>query len=101
MVLTPEELKSFALIDLEKLLQSNNNSLMDFPLMPQPDIDLIGDKGNKLIYDKSNYDRKALAEECIHLMSNMTLEKRKIFDKITQRVNAKKSCLFFYMDMEE
>uniref|UniRef100_K7K7Z4 ATP-dependent DNA helicase n=1 Tax=Glycine max TaxID=3847 RepID=K7K7Z4_SOYBN len=62
------ELKSFAFIDLEKLLQSNNKSLMDFPSMPQPDIDLIGEKGNKLIHDELNYDRKALVVECIHLI---------------------------------
>uniref|UniRef100_A0A0R0GLI9 ATP-dependent DNA helicase n=1 Tax=Glycine max TaxID=3847 RepID=A0A0R0GLI9_SOYBN len=95
LVLTPEELKSFALIDSEKLLQSNNKSLMDFPSMPQPDIDLIGEKGNMLIYDELNYDRKVLAKECIHLMSNMTLEQRKNFDKITERVNENKPGLFF------
>lgn len=68
---------------------------MDFPSMPQPDIDLIGEKGNKLIHDELNYDRKALVVECIHLMSNMTLEQRKNFDKITERVNENKPGLFF------
>lgn len=68
---------------------------MDFPSMPQPDIDLIGEKGNMLIYDELNYDRKVLAKECIHLMSNMTLEQRKNFDKITERVNENKPGLFF------
>ncbi|RZB68358.1 hypothetical protein D0Y65_038222 [Glycine soja] len=67
LVLTPEELKSFALIDSEKLLQSNNKSLMDFPSMPQPDIDLIGEKAfcgiatfliprGRIVYSSSDFD---------------------------------------------
>lgn len=34
LLFTDEELKNNSLIEMEKLLQSNNKSLFDFPLMP-------------------------------------------------------------------
>lgn len=95
LVLSPTELKSFALSDIETLLQSSNKSVSDFPTMPQPDMSLITDRQNRLIYDELNYDRQSLAEEYTQLMSTMTSEQRKIFDKIMTRVTENKPGLFF------
>ncbi|KAK2371204.1 hypothetical protein QL285_084180 [Trifolium repens] len=76
LVLTPEQLKSYALAEIDALLQSNNKSLRNFPDMPQPDPGLLPDRGNRLIYDELNYDRQALADEHRKLMSTMTTEQR-------------------------
>lgn len=95
LVLSPTELKSFALSDIETLLQSSSKSISDFPTMPQPDMSLITERQNRLIYDELNYDRQSLAKEYTQLMSTMTSEQRKIYDKIMTRVIENKPGLFF------
>jgi ATP-dependent DNA helicase PIF1 len=95
LVLSPTELKIFALSEIEKLLQSNNKSLSDFPTMPQPDLSLITARQNRLIYDELNYDRHSLVEEHTQLMSTMTSEQRRIYDKVMTRVAENKPGLFF------
>ncbi|RHN48987.1 putative DNA helicase Pif1, P-loop containing nucleoside triphosphate hydrolase [Medicago truncatula] len=95
LVLSPTELKSFALSDIETLLQSSSKSISDSPTMPQPDMSLITERQNRLIYDELNYDRQSLAKEYTQLMSTMTSEQRKIYDKIMTRVIENKPGLFF------
>ncbi|CAJ2631977.1 unnamed protein product [Trifolium pratense] len=95
LVLSPTELKIFALSEIEKLLQSNHKSLSDFPTMPQPDLSMITARENRLIYDELNYDRHSLVEEYTRLMSTMTSEQRRIYDKIMTRVTENKPGLFF------
>jgi ATP-dependent DNA helicase PIF1 len=95
LVLTPEQLKSYALAEIDALLQSNNKSLRNFPDMPQPDPGLLPDRGNRLIYDELNYDRQALADEHRKLMSTMTTEQRGVYDKIMTRIRNNQPGLFF------
>lgn len=63
--------------------------------MPQPDIELLFDRQNMLVYDKMNYDGEALAAEHLKLMSAMTDEQRKIYDEIMSRVIENQGGLFF------
>ncbi|KAK2356281.1 hypothetical protein QL285_093628 [Trifolium repens] len=86
LVLTPDQLKNYALAEIDTLLQSNNKSLRQYPDMPQPDPGLLPDRGNRLIYDELNYDRESLVEEHHMLMSTMTTEQRKVYDKIMARI---------------
>jgi hypothetical protein len=51
LVLTPEQLKSYALAEIDTFLQSNNKSLSHYPDMPQPNPGLLPERGNRLIYD--------------------------------------------------
>ncbi|KAK2422598.1 hypothetical protein QL285_033122 [Trifolium repens] len=95
LVLTPDQIKSYALAEIEFLLQSNNRSLKDYPDMPRPDEGLVPDRGNRLIYDELNYDRQTLAEEHLRLMSTMTSEQRRVYDKIMTRIEEQKPGLFF------
>lgn len=77
------------------LLQSNNTRLFDFPSMPVPDIDAAFEQCNRLIYDELNYDREALCQEHINLMSTMTGEHCLVYDKIMSRIVERKAGLFF------
>jgi RecG-like helicase len=63
--------------------------------MPQPDAGLLRDIGNRFIYDELNYDRLFLAKEHDALMSTMTAEQRRIYDKIMSRVDRKRPGFFF------
>ncbi|CAJ2653406.1 unnamed protein product [Trifolium pratense] len=95
LVLTSDQLKSYALAEIELALQSNGKCLKDYPDMPRPDDGLVPDRGNRLIYDELNYDHIALADEHRKLMSTMTVEQRRIYDKIMTRVNEEKPGFFF------
>ncbi|MCH81881.1 helicase-like protein, partial [Trifolium medium] len=95
LVLTPDQLKSYALAEIEVLLQSNGKSLKDFPGMPRPDAGLLPDIGNRLIYDELNYDRQSLSNEHRALMETMTDEQRKVYDKIMARFERKRPGFFF------
>ncbi|GAU29925.1 hypothetical protein TSUD_148340 [Trifolium subterraneum] len=86
LVLTPDQLKSYALVEIEMLLRSNNKSLKNYPDMPRPDEGAMVDEGNRLILDELNYDREMLTQEHHMLMSTMTLEQRGVYDKIMERI---------------
>jgi hypothetical protein len=92
---TPDQLKSYALADIEMLLQSNNKSLENYPDMSRPDPGLIPYRGNILIYDELNYDRRALTKEHHILMSTMTTKQRGVYDKIMTRIEENKLVFFF------
>jgi ATP-dependent DNA helicase PIF1 len=95
LVLTPEQRQSYALAEIESLLQCSGKSLKDYDGMPQPDAGLLRDIGNSFIYDELNYDRLSLAKEHDALMSTMTAEQRRIYDKIMSRVDRKRPGFFF------
>lgn len=95
MTLTDEELQSFGLADIDSLLKSNNKGLDDFPTMPPIDIHVVAQQPNKLIFDELNYDRVALAQEFLQLISTMTTKQRKIFDKIIERIDQGRDRLLF------
>jgi ATP-dependent DNA helicase PIF1 len=95
LVLTPEQRQSYALAEIESLLQCSGKSLKDYDGMPQPDAGLLRDIGNRFIYDELNYDRLSLAKEHDALMSTMTAEQRRIYDKIMSRVDRKRPGFFF------
>jgi hypothetical protein len=95
LVLTPKQLKSYALAEIEVLLQSCGKSLEDFSDMPTPNEGILPEKGNRLIYDELNYDRQHLADEHRSLVSNMTSEQRHVYDKIMTRIEEGKPGFFF------
>ncbi|MCI25253.1 helicase-like protein, partial [Trifolium medium] len=95
LVLTPDQLKSYALAEIEALLQCHGKSLKDYPDMPRPEAGLMPDIGNRLIYDELNYDRQSLSKEHAALMSTMTAEQRRIYDKIMARIERKMPGFFF------
>jgi ATP-dependent DNA helicase PIF1 len=95
LVLTPEQLKSYALAEIDTLLQSNNKSLGNYPDMPQPDPELLPDRGNRLIFDELNYDKQSLLEEHRTLMSTMTAEQKRVYDKIMARIQRNQPGFFF------
>jgi ATP-dependent DNA helicase PIF1 len=94
-VLTPEQLKNYALAEIEALLQCSGKSLKNYSGMPRPEAGLLRDVGNRLIYDELNYDRLSLCKEHSELMSTMTTEQRGIYDKIMGRITGNKPGFFF------
>jgi hypothetical protein len=96
LVLTEDQIKSYTLAEIEKLLQAHGKDMKkDYPSMPRPDVSLNTEGLNMLIYDELKYDKEQLLKEHAELMSTMTAEQRKIYDTIMARVEANKPGLFF------
>lgn len=95
LVLTPDQLRAYALAEIELSLQGHGKSIENYPKMPQPDRSLVPEIDNKLIHEELNYNRPVLKQEHHKLMSTMTTEQRKVYDTVMKRVDEKKPGLFF------
>lgn len=95
MTLSATELINLTLLEIEHLLESSNKKLADFPPMPIPNMSVVSQDINRLVSEELNYDRVALAQEFLRLMSLMTSEQRAIYDSIMAKVNQNEGGLFF------
>ncbi|WOH08104.1 hypothetical protein DCAR_0727541 [Daucus carota subsp. sativus] len=71
--LTKEQLESYALVEIESLMQKLGKSLQDIDGMPRPDSSLTRDSGNRLLNEEMDYDRAALKilhEKSLNALNN-------------------------------
>ncbi|XP_020968552.1 uncharacterized protein LOC107620094 isoform X1 [Arachis ipaensis] len=83
LVFNDEELKDLTLIEIEQILNSNAKSLRNYPTMPFPsgETDHLRTR-NKMIFDELNYYRVELQRQHIQCLSKLTIEQRRVYDKI-------------------
>ncbi|KAL6581037.1 hypothetical protein OROMI_006960 [Orobanche minor] len=93
--LTEEQIKNYALVEIEKILRQRGKSLHDYESMPSSDITYFVALNILLISDKLNYDTIALAEEHDRLVSNMTDEQRGVYSTIMTDVDGNHGGVFF------
>ncbi|WZZ70705.1 hypothetical protein YC2023_082075 [Brassica napus] len=86
--------KEGALLEIEKILKSNETSLSNWEKMPKPFCD-VADNQNVLILDELSYNHEELSEEHDRDIVNMTDEQRNICEEIMDAVIEKKGGLFF------
>ncbi|XP_052201712.1 uncharacterized protein LOC127807714 [Diospyros lotus] len=93
--LTDNEIQSYALLEIEKILQGRGKSLREFDGMPFPDdVDELV-SGNRLIYDELSYDRKKLTEDHKNYVNQLTDEQRYAYDRIIHAVDGDEGGVFF------
>ncbi|XP_012850131.1 PREDICTED: uncharacterized protein LOC105969906 [Erythranthe guttata] len=80
LALSDDSLKNYALIEIEKILQSNDKSLRNFDSMPMPLDSSMDDTENRLVLDELDYDVFAMAEELKRYLSSITDEQRRVYD---------------------
>ncbi|KAK7315487.1 hypothetical protein VNO77_34037 [Canavalia gladiata] len=93
--LTDAETYNLALYEIQKLLESNNRTLSEYPSMPQPEIEFVSDFNNRLIMDELQYDKEKLARDHLSFLTKMTDEQMNIYNKIMESVDVGKSKIFF------
>ncbi|XP_074297028.1 uncharacterized protein LOC141627701 [Silene latifolia] len=93
--LTDEELKNYALMDIENSLQLNGSSLTRFQGMPLPDSSTTAHHRNTLVMDALSYDKKSLREENERQLSSMTDEQRSVYNEIMDAVLKNRGGVFF------
>ncbi|XP_074321442.1 uncharacterized protein LOC141657951 [Silene latifolia] len=92
--LTEDELKNYALLDIEACLQRNGSSLRRFEDMPFPESS-TPHPVNTLVSDELSYNRVSLGEEHVHLLSFMTNEQMAVYNEIMDAVRNNRGGVFF------
>ncbi|KAH9615625.1 hypothetical protein KSS87_013884 [Heliosperma pusillum] len=95
LVISDEDLKNYALLDIESSLRSNASTLRRFDGMPFPVSLTNSEHINTLLADELSYDKNSLREEHKKLLSSMTIEQRKVYDEIIEAVGSGKGGVFF------
>lgn len=95
MQLNEEEIRNYALVEIEKLLQSSGKSLHDFQSISFPGDQYFESSRNKLIQDEFCYDRRALSEEYDKLLRNLNSEQHHVYDTVMVAVDSNHGGMFF------
>ncbi|CAH9070565.1 unnamed protein product [Cuscuta europaea] len=95
LTLSDEELKNYALCEIQKMLRSCGRSLEEFHCMPCPDHRFLSNNTNRLIYAELKYDRAKLAKEHEELLGNLTVEQRNVYDTVMNAVDSNRGGVFF------
>ncbi|RYR19579.1 hypothetical protein Ahy_B03g064403 [Arachis hypogaea] len=88
-----EELQTFCLIEIEKLLQANGKSLRDFASMP-PNVDLVSQFSNSMVLRELEYDISVMLEDGSNF-PKLNEEQKSIYNRIIHCVTNKEHGLFF------
>ncbi|XP_072087938.1 uncharacterized protein [Arachis hypogaea] len=87
--MTDEELQTFCLIEIEKLLQANEKSLRDFTGMPLPNVNLVSQFSNSMVLRELEYDIYVMLEEHDSNFPKLNKEQKSIYDRIIHCVTNK------------
>ncbi|XP_031099477.1 uncharacterized protein LOC116003677 [Ipomoea triloba] len=93
--MSDDEKKNLALIEIERLLQSYNKSLKDYPHMPLPNYDDAVLCDNRLLWDELDYDREALLKESQTMERQLTEEQKVVYETVVNDVDHQKGGLYF------
>ncbi|CAH9068975.1 unnamed protein product [Cuscuta epithymum] len=95
LILSDDQLKRFALEEVERLLQSRGKSLRDYPPMPTVDLDSILSSNDRLIFEELRYDQTAQTEEHSSLFKSLTDEQLQVYETIMQSVDGEVGGVYF------
>lgn len=95
MIISEDQIKNLALLDIENFLLRNSSSLRHFKGMPYPDVDFVEALSNRLIFEEMAYDTNILQEEFQSQFVSLTAEQKNIYERIMKAVDEKKGGVFF------
>ena len=93
--LTVDQLKEYALVEIEKHLYRNGRSLKDYSSMPFPMTVQENDVCNRLILEELAYNKVELAAEYTSLISSLTDEQKHVYQTIMDAVLSGVGGIFF------
>ncbi|XP_073041919.1 uncharacterized protein [Primulina eburnea] len=93
--LNEDEIKSHALVEIEKLLRSYGKSLRGFQSMPFPSDEYFQSSQNSLIHDEMRFDRRVLFREHHNLLNNLNDQQRQVYNTIMAVVDSNTGGIFF------
>ncbi|XP_074278200.1 uncharacterized protein LOC141601796 [Silene latifolia] len=93
--LTDDELKNYALIDIEASLQLNGSSLARFEGMTLPNTSSTTHHTNTMVMDELSYDKESLQAEHASQLSLMTDEQTTVYNEIMEAIASNQGGVFF------
>ncbi|RYR58577.1 hypothetical protein Ahy_A05g024419 [Arachis hypogaea] len=93
--MSQDELQTFYLLEIEKLLQSNGKSLRNNGGMPVPNTSLVSQFSNLMLLRELQYDTVSLTREHDANLLKLNEEQRVVYDKIIECVSNKRHGFFF------
>ncbi|CAL9219694.1 unnamed protein product, partial [Arabidopsis halleri] len=90
-----EELQSYTLLEIERILAQNDKSLTDFEDMPKPDKELLKKMKNSMLQDETCYIIQSQEEEFCRLIQTLNHEQKKVYDAVLDSIDNQKGKLFF------
>lgn len=90
-----EQLHSYTLLEIEKLMHQHDRSLSDYSDMPLPDKEMMKDLKNTFIMEEQSHN---LADQLIEhekLFSSFNDQQKMVFDEVMDSVNFGRGKLFF------
>ncbi|XP_074342127.1 uncharacterized protein LOC141702405 [Apium graveolens] len=99
--LSDEDLKNYALAEIEKLFNDIGKSLKDYATMPFPSEVYFSNAVNRLLQEETSYDKEEL--EILHEKNHGMLnpEQKNVYDSIIQNVYNKVVVFSMYMEVED
>ncbi|XP_025653144.1 uncharacterized protein [Arachis hypogaea] len=95
LTMSQDELQTFCLLEIEKLLQSNGKSLRNYAGMPVPNNCLVSQFSNLMLLRELQYDTVSLTREHDANVLKLNEEQRVVYDKIIDCVSNKRHGFFF------
>src|SRR6201996_7208468 len=92
---TEDQVFDYGLYLIDKILQSSNKSLKDWPSMPLPQHDWMILVGNRLIIEQRSYDVDEQAHLAAQKIPTLNQGQRAAFDAIVKAVQEKSGQTFF------
>ncbi|XP_072065697.1 uncharacterized protein [Arachis hypogaea] len=95
LTMSQDELQTFCLLQIEKLLQSNGKSLRNYAGMPVPDNSLVSQFSNLMLLHELQYDTVSLSREHDANILKLNEEQMVVYDKIIDCVSNKRHGFLF------
>ncbi|XP_025678806.1 uncharacterized protein [Arachis hypogaea] len=95
LTMSQDELQTFCLLEIERLLQSNGKSLRNYAGMLVPNNSLVSQFSNLMLLRELQYDSVSLSHEHDANILKLNEEQRVVYDKIIDCVSNKRDGFFF------
>ncbi|KAI3965334.1 hypothetical protein MKW92_035012 [Papaver armeniacum] len=89
------ELKNFALLDIERIMERIHITLKEFPMIPYPKKDNRYNSMNRLIYEELDYDTDKLKSEHAVLRKGLNSVQEEVCKAVMQSIDWHEGGLFF------
>ncbi|KAK9050845.1 hypothetical protein SSX86_030188 [Deinandra increscens subsp. villosa] len=92
---SPEELTTYTLLELQKILAMHNKTLLDFPNLPHLDHDLVRNRMNLMIAAERMYNVSEEAMQFNQLYRDLNTQQKDVFAAIMDSVDKRTGGVFF------
>ena len=93
--LNEEQLKSYTLLEIEKIMQQHDKSLSDFKGMPLPDKEMMTALKNTYLMEEKGYDVEEQQSKHDSLFQSLNDEQKLVFHEVMDSVEHQRGKLFF------